>query len=89
MGGARFYAACHTAGELAVQESAKRYRLVLFDVNADGDYANDPLLVDLNGDGQAQDSERLAPGQTLGIDGLELRLKAIARSGRHVVFARR
>jgi len=88
MGGARFYAACHTVGELALPESGKRYRLVLFDANADGDYSNDPLIVDVNGDGQAQESERLTPGRTLQVDGLALRLKAIAPSGRSVVFAR-
>jgi hypothetical protein len=88
MGGARFYAACHTVGELALPDSGKRYRLVLFDANADGDYSNDPLVVDVDGDGQAQESERLTPGRTLQVDGTDLRLKAIAGSGRRVVFAR-
>jgi hypothetical protein len=88
MGGARFYAACHTVGELAPPGSGKRYRLVLFDGSADGDYSNDPLIVDVNGDGQAQESERLTPGRTLELDGVTLRLRAIAASGRTVVFER-
>jgi hypothetical protein len=87
MGGARFYAACHTVGELAPSDPGKRYRLVLFDATADGDYSNDPLIVDINGDGRAQESERLAPGGTLELDGVALRLKAIAPSGRRVVLA--
>jgi hypothetical protein len=88
MGGARFYAACHTVGELALPDSGKRFRLVLFDASADGDYSNDSLIVDVNDDGRAQESERLTPGRTLETDGVALRLKAIAPSGRSVVFAR-
>lgn len=88
MGGTRFYAACHTSGELALPESGKGYRVVLFDANADGDYSNDPLVVDVNGDGRAQDGEKLTPGKTLRLDGGEVRLKAIAPSGRTATFAR-
>ena len=86
MGGTRFYAACHTVGQLVLPGSAKRYRIVLFDANADGDYSNDPLIVDVNADDRAQDSEKLTPGRSLRLDGVEVTLKAIAPSGRTVVF---
>jgi hypothetical protein len=88
MGGVRFYAAGHAAGELALAESGKRYRIVLFDANADGDYTTDPLIVDVNGDGRVQDEERLTPGKTVRLDGGEVRLQAIAPSGRSATFSR-
>lgn len=87
MGGARFYAAGHAIGDLILPGSGKRYRLVLFDANGDGDYSNDPAVVDVDGDGRADPSERLTPGKTLEADGVELKLKAIAPSGRTVRFA--
>jgi hypothetical protein len=82
MGGIRFYPACHWQGELLL--NGKTYRLVLFDGNADGDYSNDPLVIDVDEDGQAAEAEKLKPGQTCDVEGTVVTLIAIARSGRWV-----
>ncbi|MBI5570569.1 MAG: hypothetical protein HY914_11550 [Desulfomonile tiedjei] len=82
MGGVRFYPTCYWLGQ--VELNGNPFKVVTFDGNADGDYSNDPVVVDLDDDGKAADSERLKPGQSLTIDGRELKLLAIAPSGRWV-----
>ena len=80
MGGTRFYPKCHWVGRIEI--NGNPYTVITFDGNADGDYSNDPLIVDVNNDGKADDSERLVPGESLTIDGVEVKLLAIAPSGR-------
>ncbi|MBM3301894.1 MAG: hypothetical protein FJY85_18320, partial [Deltaproteobacteria bacterium] len=43
-----------------------------------------PLIIDVDNDGKAADSERLKPGQSLNIQGIDVNLLAIAPSGRWV-----
>jgi hypothetical protein len=80
-GGTRFYAACHTAGQLKLAQS---YRMVLFDANANGDWSDDPLVIDANGNGAAEENEKLIPGKSLTIEQHKVRLKSIAPDGRSV-----
>lgn len=87
MGGTKFYAACYTAGELSDPKWQKKYKLALFDGNPDGDYSNDSLVIDVNDDGKAQETELLAPGKSMTIEGTTITLRWIAASGRKVVFA--
>jgi hypothetical protein len=82
MGGTRFYPTCHWQGQLDVY--GKAYTLVLFDGNADGDYSNDPAIVDIDGDGKASEAERLKPGQSVELGGAVVKLVSIAPSGRSV-----
>ena len=82
MGGIRFYPKCHWYGQLEL--NGKLYKLVLFDGNADGDYSNDPLIIDIDDDGKAAESEKLKPGQSCDIDGTVVKLISIAPSGRWV-----
>jgi hypothetical protein len=82
MGGIRFYPKCHWVGQIEI--NGNPYTVITFDGNADGDYSNDPVIIDVNNDGKADDSERLNPGESLTIDGVEVKLLAIAPSGRLV-----
>jgi hypothetical protein len=82
MGGIRFYPQCHWQGQLEL--NGKFYKLVLFDGNADGDYSNDPLIIDIDDDGKAAETEKLKPGQSCDIDGTDVKLISIAPSGRWV-----
>lgn len=82
MGGIRFHPQCHWEGLIELNGST--YRMVTFDSNADGDYSNDPLIIDVDNDGKAADSERLKAGQSVTIDGTEVILLAVAPSGRWV-----
>jgi hypothetical protein len=82
MGGIRFYPQCHWHGQLEL--NGKLYKLVLFDGNADGDYSNDPLIIDIDDDGKATETETLKPGQSCDIDGTLVKLISIAPSGRWV-----
>jgi len=84
MGGVQFYPKCHWYGELLVQ--GRTYKVVLFDGNADGDYSNDPVIIDIDNDGKASDAEKLKPGQSCTIDGTAVKLISIAPSGRWVRF---
>lgn len=79
MGGVRFYPVCHWQGQLTINGSS--YPLVAFDGNADGDYSNDPLLIDANDNGKADDGELLQPGGKITIDGKLVTLVAISPSG--------
>ncbi len=80
MGGIRFYPQCHWSGHLDV--NGEKYTSVLFDANADGDYSNDPAVIDIDKDGRASAHEKIKPGQSLSINGTELKLLSIAPSGR-------
>jgi len=82
MGGIRFYPKCYWEGQIELNSNT--YKVVTFDGNSDGDYSNDPVIIDVDNDGKAADSERLKPGQSLTIDGIEVKLLAIAPSGRWV-----
>jgi len=82
MGGIRFYPACYWEGQIELNGST--YRVVTFDGNADGDYSNDPVIVDADHDAKAADSERLKPGQSVSVDGTVVKLLAVAPSGRWV-----
>jgi hypothetical protein len=80
MGGVRFYPQCHWYAELELHE--KKYNMVLFDSNADGNYANNSLAVDVDNDGKAGEAELMKPGETILVDGIPVKLLAIAPSGR-------
>jgi hypothetical protein len=84
MGGARFYPTCHWHGQLEV--NGKTYKVVLFDSNADGDYSNDPVVVDIDEDGKPGETELLRAGQSIRIDGTAIKLSSVAPSGRRVGF---
>jgi hypothetical protein len=84
MGGVQFYPKCHWYGELLV--NGRTYKVVLFDGNADGDYSNDPVIIDLDNDGKVSDAEKLKPGQSCTIDGTAVKLISVAASGRWVRF---
>lgn len=79
MGGVRFYPVCHWRGELTI--NGRSYLLVAFDGNADGDYSNDPLVIDANGNSTADDGEQLNPGGQITIDGKLVKLAAVSPSG--------
>lgn len=79
MGGVRFYPACHWHGILTVKGTP--YKIVAFDGNSDGDYSNDPLVIDVNNNDKADDDEKLVPGQSITIDGQQVTLISISRSG--------
>lgn len=82
MGGVRFYPKCHRHGMLNV--NGRDYRMVLFDASSDGDYSNDPLVIDVDDDGKTSAGEKLKPGEKLNVDGTEIKLVSIAPSGRRV-----
>ena len=84
MGGVRFYPACHWYGTLTVKGTP--YRMVAFDGNSDGDYSNDPLVVDVNQNGKAEDEEKLVPGGSISIEGEQVQLISVSRSGLTVRF---
>lgn len=79
MGGVRFYPKCHWHGTLTV--NGKPYKIVAFDGNSDGDYSNDPVVIDANNDDKAEDEEKLTPGRSISIDGQQATLVSISRSG--------
>jgi hypothetical protein len=82
MGGVRFYPKCHWQGQLDL--NGRQYKIVLFDGNADGDYSNDPVVIDADQDGKAGDDEKLTPGRTMSIDGTPVKLMSTAKSGRWI-----
>lgn len=84
MGGVRFYPACHWAGTLTVNGTP--YPVVAFDGNCDGDYSNDPVAIDVNRNGKAEDDEKLSPGASITIEGQQVKLLSISRSGLTVRF---
>lgn len=84
MGGVKFYPVCHWHGTLTVK--GKPYRVVAFDGNADGDYSNDPVVIDLDGNGKADEGEKLTPGRSITIDGEQVTLLSVSRSGLTVRF---
>lgn len=79
MGGVRFYPVCHWRGTLTI--AGGQYPMVAFDGNADGDYSNDPLLIDLDGNGKAEESERLVPGGSITVGGKRVTLGSVSPSG--------
>jgi len=79
MGGVRFYPKCHWHGTLSVND--KPYKIVAFDGNSDGDYSNDPVVVDVNGNDKAEEGEKLVPGSSITIDGRQVTFVSISRSG--------
>jgi hypothetical protein len=84
MGGVRFYPKCHWRGTLTV--NGNPYRVVAFDGNSDGDYSNDPVIIDANGNDKAEDDEKLTPGGSIALDGKQVTLVSISRSGLTVRF---
>jgi len=79
MGGVRFYPTCHWQSTVPV--NGNRYKIVAFDANADGDYSNDAVVIDVNGNDKADEDEKLTPGQSLSIDGQRVTLLSISPSG--------
>lgn len=84
MGGVRFYPACHWSGTLNV--SGNDYPVVAFDGNSDGDYSNDPVVVDVNRNGKADEGEKLLPGADVTVEGTPVRCISISPSGLTVRF---
>lgn len=84
MGGVRFYPKCHWHGTLTV--TGRSYKIVAFDSNSDGDYSNDPVVIDANNNDKADDEEKLIPGRSITIDGQQVTLISISRSGLTVRF---
>lgn len=84
MGGVRFYPKCHWHGTLAV--NGKPFKIVAFDANSDGDYSNDPVVIDANNNDKADDEEKLTPGRSIAVDGQQVTLISISRSGLTVRF---
>lgn len=79
MGGVRFYPKCHWHGTLTV--NGNPYRIIAFDGNSDGDYSNDPLLIDANNNDKADDGEMLTPGGSITIDGQQVYFVSVSPSG--------
>ena len=79
MGGVRVYPKCHWHGTLTV--NGKPYKIVAFDGNSDGDYSNDPVVIDANSNDKAEDEEKLTPGRSINIDGRQVTLVSVSRSG--------
>lgn len=79
MGGVRFYPACHWRGTLTVKD--RPYAVVAYDANSDGDYSNDPLVIDANGNDKADPEEALVPGQGVEVDDEQVTLVSISPSG--------
>jgi hypothetical protein len=86
MGGIHFYPHCHWLGRLEI--GGTTYKFFTFDANSDGDYSNDPMVIDADNDGKASEDERLRPGQRITIDGTEVKLLGIAPSGRWIRLLR-
>jgi hypothetical protein len=84
MGGVRFYPKCHWHGNLTVNGTP--YKIVAFDGNSDGDYSNDPVVIDANKNDKAEDEEKLTPGKSMTIEGQQVTLISISRSGLTVRF---
>ena len=84
MGGVRFYPKCHWHGTLTV--NGKPCKIVAFDGNSDGDYSNDPVVIDANNNDKAEEEEKLTPGRSITIDGQQVTLVSISRSGLTVRF---
>jgi len=84
MGGVRFYPKCHWHGTLTV--NGRPYKIVAFDGNSDGDYSNDPVVIDANNNDKAEDEEKLTPGSSIAIDGQQVTLVSMSRSGLTVRF---
>lgn len=84
MGGVRFYPKCHWHGTLTVKGTP--YKIVAFDGNSDGDYSNDPVVIDVNKNDKADDEEKLTPGRSITIDGQQVTLVSVSRSGLTVRF---
>ncbi|HBA88167.1 MAG TPA: hypothetical protein DCZ75_09340 [Geobacter sp.] len=84
MGGVRFYPACHWVGILTVNGTG--YQVVAFDGNCDGDYSNDPVVIDVNHNGKAEDDEKLTAGASITIEGQQVKLLSMSRSGLTVRF---
>ena len=82
MGGTRFYPECHWHGEVMI--NGVSYKLVLFDQNADGDYSNDRLVIDIDNNGKAAEGEMLKPGENCKVNGTDVKLVSISPSGRWV-----
>lgn len=79
MGGVRFYPSCHWKGSIDV--GGARYNIVAFDGNSDGDYSNDPVVIDANGNDKADEGEVLQPGQALRVGGKEVTFVRVSPSG--------
>lgn len=79
MGGVRFYPACHWRGSLTVND--KQFNLVAFDSDSDGDYSNNPLVIDVDGNGAADPGESLLPGRSIDLDGTTVTFVSISSSG--------
>ncbi len=81
---ADFYSRCHWKGVLSVDGAA--YDVVLFDNPADGDYSNNAVVININGDDRAQDEELFRPGEIVSIAQREFSLQSISPSGQEVRF---
>jgi len=81
-----FYSRCHWKGILLVDGVA--YNVVLFDSPGDGDYSNNAVAIDINGDGIAQKSEMFRPGEKVHVGQKKLTVKWISPSGKEVHFGR-
>lgn len=79
MGGVRFYPKCYWHGTLTINGTS--YKIVAFDGNSDGDYSNDPVVIDANQNDKAEDEEQLIPGKSITIGGQLVTLVSISRSG--------
>lgn len=84
MGGVSFYPKCHWHGTLTI--NGNPYKIVAFDGNSDGDYSNDPIIIDANSNDKAEDDEKLTPGSSISLDGKQVTLVSISRSGLTVRF---
>lgn len=84
MGGVKFYPACHWRGTLTV--GGTPYTVVAFDGNSDGDYSNDPLVIDINGNGKAEEDEKVSPGGSINIGAEQVRNLKVSRSGLTVSY---
>ncbi len=83
MGGTAFYAACHRSGRFPYGDVP----MVLFDANADGDYANDALYIDWNRDGTAAPTEAYLMGEPIPVGSGHVRCVTISHGGSEVAFA--
>ena len=79
MGGVRFYPTCHWRGTLSLD--GRDYPFIAFDGNADGDYSNDPIVLDQDGDGKAGGSETLRPGEAITLGSTTVKYIGISPSG--------
>lgn len=84
MGGVKYYAAGHWAGTFPLLAD---YPVVLFDGTADFDYANDPVVIDFNRDGKADETEMKTVGQFFELQGRRMTVSAIDPNGKSVTFS--